>query len=271
MEGLHALVCRFLAPVARFCLRKGMSVQEVSELLKQTLVHEAVHAMQAEGTKVTVSAISVRTGIRRREVDRIYNHAEVKEAPPSVMARVVGAWMQDERFQTKSGRPRVLTYEAEGGEFVDLVHSVSQDIHPGIVLENLLRAGTASESTRGIKLEKAFFLGSRNPGEAYNMLAGDMNRLMECVEENIAADNEPLNLHGTTFYLNVQSKHVQKIRDWMIDQGSAFHKKIRKQLEQYDSADRSKDDSAPTSQIYLTTFSHVSPNDVDQPSDPSDQ
>lgn len=66
------------------------------------------------------------------------------------------------------------------------------------------------------------------------MLSQDTADLICAVEENISAAGAPTNLHIKTEYDNIPSKDVVKIKRWFLKEGSAFHRRARKFLSQFD-------------------------------------
>ncbi|MCB0329768.1 MAG: hypothetical protein KDD70_08890 [Bdellovibrionales bacterium] len=258
-ETTISIAYRLLLPVARFCLKRGLVVQEITETLKQALVDAAVEDLEKDERKVSVSSISTRTGIRRREVTRIWRHQETKEVTPSVPSRVLSRWCEDERFLTKSGRPRVLSFEADRGEFVDLAQSVSKDIYPKVVLQTLINAGAVVETPYGVKLVKRVYSSSENPLEAYTMVSRDVENLMETVEENVSEAVDPVNLHNTLYFTNIREEDVPTIRNWLLDSGSAFHRKVLSYLSRFDQDLNFKKGKLGGVRVYFTSFSRVLP------------
>ena len=69
MDRYDSLI-RILQPALKLCLRKMFKFQEFLEFAKRVFIRLATEELEKNGQKVTVSALSVMTGIRRHEVNR---------------------------------------------------------------------------------------------------------------------------------------------------------------------------------------------------------
>ena len=70
--------------------------------------------------------------------------------------------------------------------------------------------------------------------EGFELLAKDTEDLIGAVEENIFFPDDIPNLHARTEYDNIRQDALQEIKEWLYDEGSAFHKRARHFLSQYD-------------------------------------
>lgn len=211
---------RMLLPLMRFCIRKSISIQDVVESVKVSLVEAARRELEREGAKVTVSAISLRTGLRRPEVNRIFTLGNVRSAQPSTMEQILGRWQNDKRFQTKGGKPRLLSHGSPRSDFEKLVRIITKDIHPGIILSDLERLEHVEVTSKGVRLLKGHFVSKEDEAASYELLSRDIENLVLGVQENIDTPGKPQNLHGTTYYNNIRPRDLPAIRQWLVQQGS---------------------------------------------------
>lgn len=246
---------QLLKPLLRLALRQGIYLQEFFEVAKRAAVDAAYDELVEQNLKVTTSALSLRTGLRRREVDRIFKREESKETPPSIAARVVGNWTIYDKFKRKSGGGRTLTFKGEDSEFGELVRTVSLDIHPGIVLRELETAGAVKRSARGLALVKQHFDARNDWAAANEILARDVQNLIEAVTENVNSDQDTPNLHGTTYFVNIEPQDLDKIKNWVVKEGSKFHKKVRTYIGKFYRELSPEDENyASGISFYFTTF-----------------
>ena len=54
------------------------------------------------------------------------------------------------------------------------------------------------------------------------------------VEENIFSAPTTPNLHITTEYDNICKQDIPKLREWLLEQGTLFHEKVRRYLARFD-------------------------------------
>lgn len=246
-----------LAPIMRYCLKRAISVQDILESVKVTLIKEAIIDLEEKEEKINVSRISVATGLRRKEVYRIYRDGETRELATSIVTRVIGQWQHDKNFQTKAGKPRILSAQGDDCEFNALVRAISSDVHPGTVLFELQRLNAVELTARGVKLTAFAHVPKGQPKEIFSLLSRDMKNLLTAVEENAAELDEVPNLHLTTHYDNIASEDLTKIRNWLLDEGSAFHAKARKFLSQYDLDINPRKRRNGGCKVVLTSFSKL--------------
>ena len=224
-----------MKPVVRFCLRRSIGIQEFYSVAKIVFVSVADEEIGKTTSKINVSRISVMTGLNRGEVHRLYREKEPAPTQPlSLLGRVIGQWRHDPRFTTKAGEPRLLSFEGEGSEFQDLAHSVSKNVNHGTIFFELKRIGAVEETPKGLKLLKQIYGMGSDPKKGFELLAHDVDTMFNSIEENIEGEPKISNLHISTEYDNIVAKQMPVIRGWLITEGKAFHKKVRKFLSKYD-------------------------------------
>ena len=223
-----------LRPILRFCLRRSLKLQDLQEVCKAVFLEIAEDEIRKTAKPVTLSRLSVMTGVHRKDVSRISRDGDEVVRANSLVVKVIGQWQNDNRFSTKSGKPRVLSAEGANSEFVKLVHSVSKDLNPYTVLFELERIDAVERTARGVRLQTGLYNPHGDEHQAFQLLARDSEDLMSAVEENIVATEEVPNLHISTEYDNIPLKHLPRIRTWFLEEGSAFHQRARSFLSDFD-------------------------------------
>jgi len=103
-------------PLVRLLIGRGATYPAVAERLRQLFVDEAVAEIRARGMKPTASAVSLLSGVHRkdlraRELGAARDGAPEREASPApaplgLIGQVVGRWMSDPLFlDGKTPRP----------------------------------------------------------------------------------------------------------------------------------------------------------------------
>ncbi|MFN8391873.1 MAG: DUF6502 family protein [Bdellovibrionota bacterium] len=262
-ETLKLDCLRMLAkPLIRFALRHSISVQQIIETVKQAVVQLGAEEMERAGQKVNVSRLSAMTGLHRRDVIRLRTESQSKPLPMPLAARVVNQWENDKRFLGKNGRPRVLQITPERNEFLKLLDSVSTDLHPGTVLFELERIGTVVRRSESVKLVRSHAVPKGDVREGFAIVERDCDDLLHVVEENTLRENHPRNLHGRTEFDNIAEEDLPKIREWILREGGAFHKRVRKFLSTFDLDIHPRRGVRGGQTVSLTTFSRVSGEDL---------
>jgi hypothetical protein len=150
-----------LEPVSQLAVAKGMPYAAVEEALKRAFVGAAEATQLSQGLPANrlVSRIAAATGINRREVTRL-TQAESQEAlgtGASLASQVFTRWVSDKAWRLR-GKPKVLPRQGEGS-FEELARSVTQDVHPRTLLDELIRLQLAqwdAEADTVSLLEEAF-------------------------------------------------------------------------------------------------------------------
>lgn len=147
-------------PLVRLLIRRGATFPAVAEQLRQLFVEEAVAEIQARGMKPTSSAVSLLSGVHRKDLrarelkgpPQTTESATATPAPLGLIGQVVGRWMSDPLYLDGS-TPRILQRGIEPGAFDQLVQSVSTDVGPRAVLEEMLRLNVVRVDDDRIELD----------------------------------------------------------------------------------------------------------------------
>ena len=172
-----AAIDSVLAPLAQLCLSKGIRIQAVEERLRMAFVEAARAAQPHASTNRMTSRISAATGLTRREVDRLQSAPKVAaQAPASPITELFTRWLSDPALRSADGRPLALPRQGPAPSFEALAHSVTQDVHPRTLLDELCRLQLAAvdAATDTVRLLRDAFVPS-----------GDWARMMAYVADNV--------------------------------------------------------------------------------------
>ena len=133
-----------MAPLAALAVAQGMSFAAIEALMKSAFVDAARAAHPNLPPHRLVSRISTATGINRREVSRIAEaHGEKTERHRSPANRVFSKWITDPALRARGGAMVALPRVGPAPSFESLAHSVTRDVHPRSLLDELCRLGLA--------------------------------------------------------------------------------------------------------------------------------
>lgn len=174
-------VLRVMRPLVRLLLRQGVTYPAFATALKRVFVDAAQHELQSQGMPRTDSAITLLCGVHRRDVrqlrlddDEPSVAAPATAVPTSVVGEVAARWATHRDWLAKGGRPRTLP-KAGDGSFDALVASVSQDVRPRAMLDELLRLGVVREDDDGISLLEDCFTPRQGFAEMAQLLADNLS------------------------------------------------------------------------------------------------
>lgn len=185
-------VLRALAPLVRLLLRHGVTYTAFAAALKPVFLQVAQQELAARGMARTDSALTLLSGVHRRDVRRLLRGAtdadEVGfDASLGVVAEVVGRWMSDPAWLGPDDRPRRLP-RSGAGSFDTLVASVSQDVRPRAVLDELLRLGAAQEVDDGVALLEQGFAPRQGLPEMAAVMAANVHDHAAAVAANLQGE-----------------------------------------------------------------------------------
>ncbi|MBE2242801.1 MAG: hypothetical protein IAE86_08605 [Burkholderiaceae bacterium] len=143
-EALTHAVNALLAPIAQLAVAKGMPCSTVEALLRKAFVRAARDAHPNLAPQRMVSRIATATGLNRREVTRLTQHDAMPAPRRPLSAEVFARWSSDPHYRDAKGRPRKLARQGPAPSFEALAQSVTRDVHPRSLLDELLRLGLAA-------------------------------------------------------------------------------------------------------------------------------
>ncbi len=147
-EALHATLRRLLAPLAKLAVSQGMPHATMDACLRSALVEQAYDAHPDLPAHRRASRVSAATGIHRREVQRLLSERDHPVAPArSVTVELFTHWIGDGLYRDAKGSPKPLPRVGAAPSFESLAHTITRDVHPRTLLEELLRLKLANWDT----------------------------------------------------------------------------------------------------------------------------
>lgn len=260
-ENISLCIRSLLRPVLRMCLRRVLKLTDIIELIKIELVQIAQEELADAGGEVSLSKLSAMTGVHRKDVTRIVRESTEPKQSKNIIAKVMVQWQHDGLFTTKAGRPRQLQCDGKESEFAQLVHSVNGgNLSPYTVLNEMERMGAVERRGDRVKLCWQDFAPPVSDVEGLTMLAEDSADMHQAVDENIERKDSVPNLHLKTEFDRVPESAIPAIREWLLKEGSRFHKRVREYLSQYDNAfEKGSSPAEATRTVSFGSFSLVKP------------
>jgi len=140
--ALIATLAALLEPLARLAVARGLTCATVDDLLKAAFVEAARRAQPESAGERIVSRVATATGLSRREVARLLDARDVLPAVrPAPATQVFTRWQADASLHDAKGRPFALPRTGPAPSFEALARSVTKDVHPRSLLDELRRLG----------------------------------------------------------------------------------------------------------------------------------
>lgn len=185
--------CRAVAkPLARLAVGRGLPFAELAEILKQGFVEAARAAHPGVPPHRAVSRISTATGLNRREVTRLMQHGADEAAParPSPATQAFTRWLSDPALRGRDDAPLPLPPQGPAPSFESLANSVTRDVHPRTLLEELSRLGLArvDEEDGRVHLLRSAFVPRADLDRMLAFLGANVGDHLEAAADNVLAD-----------------------------------------------------------------------------------
>lgn len=200
-----------LKPLIRVLIARNIPAPAFYQMVKQAYVDVAAEQM---GATVTDSRISVATGVHRRDVKSLRSATENNSHNPSrkisMLATVLGKWMSDPAFMDES-RPRPLPRRSDDTPgFDDLVYTVSRDVRPRTVLDELISRGLAEITEDAVVLSVEGLIGTGDETQKAHFFAHNVGDHLSAAAENLLSDTPP-HMERAVFYNHLTLTSVDRI------------------------------------------------------------
>ena len=179
-----AWFAELLEPLARLALERGVRLPVLVDALKLALVQAAADLPGESDAPASRSdsRLAVMTGVHRKDLRRIRTTGTTGRSKSlSIVGEVFARWRSSARFLTRRGEPRILLRQQDDSarpSFEELVRSVTRDVHPRPVLDEMLRLGIVESEGKAadrIRLVQAAYVP-----------AGDQTEQMRLARDNLA-------------------------------------------------------------------------------------
>ena len=187
-DTLHPVlgaVLRVMAPLVRWLLRSGVGYAEFTAAIKPVFLAEARAEVRRIRRKETDSALSLLSGLHRKDVRKAALEVDAQGtcAPvkASLASQVVARWVAN-------ALPQTLPLAGDQS-FESLVHQVSRDVHPRSVQYELVRLGVAHLVDGQLVLLRQAFVPDPQAMESRQLLADSVADHLAAGVHNLTGDS----------------------------------------------------------------------------------
>jgi hypothetical protein len=148
-------VRRLLRPLVRLLMRSGVTFPMLADVLRGLYVEVAFRDLLTDSRARTDSRASLLTGVHRKEVRRLRAIRLDDAVAPVVLSRtshLLARWLGTPAYLDSEGRPRPLPRVALDDSLISfeaLVESVTTDVRPRAVLDDLVSQGIVTLDAEG--------------------------------------------------------------------------------------------------------------------------
>lgn len=250
---------RLLDPLVRALMAMGVTFPLFIRILKRAYIRAAKREIAMEGGAVTVSRVSVMTGLQRKDIGQITAQLERREPPPtnvSLGARLIGIWNGGRAFTDALGRPLPLSrFAGESPTFEDLVRSVSSDVRPRAVLDEWLRLGLVEvDADDKVRLKADAFVPRQGFEELAYYYGRNVGDHIAASTHNLLGEGAPL-LERAVYYDKLTPGSVAELAHISREIGVDALRQINREALRLADADDGKPDADQRMSVGLYYFS----------------
>lgn len=208
---LLGAIGRLLRPLVRLAIRYGITYPTMTDLLKHTYLDVVEQDLRRSGANPTDSRLSLLTGVHRKYVKQLRQHARdaLDAGDPkqiSLAARIAAVWNSRPEYLDAEGEPAPLprlASEDDERSFESLVRSVSRDIHPRVILDEWLRLGVAElDADDRVILSRGAFVPVDGFSEQAYYLGRNIHDHLAVIDRNMMPGSAPM-LERCVHYTNM--------------------------------------------------------------------
>lgn len=233
-----------LAPLARLAVFHGLPFSSVEDIAKEAFIDAAQASLLEQGLPAhrLVSRISTITGINRREVTRLTRDTPggTRRTPPSHATEVFTRWVTTPTLRDADGNPVALARQGAEPSFETLARSVTQDVHPRSLLDELCRLGIAriDGDADTVHLLSDTFVPGGDRAHMLDFLAGNVGDHLEGAVHNVIGKTSRQHFDQAVFADELSVESLPVVRQFVIDQWKRLLEDAVPLLEQHIEEDK---------------------------------
>lgn len=226
--AISEALSRLLMPLARLCLANGIQFATAEELLKRAFVQEAGALQPGSPEHGMVSRISTATGINRREVTRLTKLKVTGQTTKHPLAaEILARWTTDPLYRDKDGAPSVLDRLGPAPSFEALAQTVTRDVHPRSMLDELIRLGIMKfdEKLDQVSLTRVDFVPKSDSRQMLGFLGDNVGDHLDAAVANVLHDGKR-HLEQAIFADELSAESIEVLKPLLMNHWEKLREKM---------------------------------------------
>ncbi len=230
-------------PLARWLIRSGIGYTEFTNALKVVFFQQAYEESQRIGQKSTISSLSLLAGLHRKDVNVLYelrNEPRINSInkPISISAQVAGHWIANKL-------PKGIPFQEGEVNFSALVRSISNDMHPRSICNELQRLGAVRVIGDMVYLLEQAFIPDPISNEAQHIFTQNVvDHLSAGVYNLTEASPDAHFLEQSVFADSLSTQSVEKLKNLSAQTWRAVMQQVLQEAIDLDKQDTDIDGAA---------------------------
>jgi hypothetical protein len=235
-----------LRPLARVLLRHGVTAHQFGRIAEAAFVAAADDVLREQSRAASYSRISSLTGIHRHAVSVVKAALEEdefallgnKEYQRNRLVRVLGGWYEHPDFTDRDGRPRRLPIQGPEPSFAELVRRFSGDIYPGIILDELQRAGAVRVDPDGcVRAVTRRIIPAAGDGESLERMGRVACDVLTTLERNMVLPEPDRLFEDSAVSVDFPADGLPLLRRWLDRRGTPLLNDLEGWMAERESSD----------------------------------
>lgn len=201
-----------LVPLARWLVHNGVTYSSFAPALKSVFVEAARQELAGSGGKLTDSALSVLSGVHRRDIRDMgaASHVQAQPKAPSVASQVFTRWLTDAQLRDAHDQPMPLPKSGDALSFDALARQVSSDVHPHTLLAEMQRLGLVRVDGEHVHLEAQAFVPQQGFGEMVELFSANAADHLAAAAHNLRGADDKF-LEQSVFASGLSPRSTQAL------------------------------------------------------------
>ncbi|MDH4394763.1 MAG: DUF6502 family protein [Limnobacter sp.] len=175
-------------PLIQLLIQEGINYPAFAKALKANFVLAAERALMEKGSKITDSALSVLSGVHRKDL-RAWGekrpHSGTK--PLSVIAQAFTRWSISPEYSDADGKPLKLPKSGPAPSFESLIQQITRDIHPRTFLDSMIQLGAVKTEGDYICLSMEAFVPGDSEKDVFALYSDNVRDHIAAGASNLSA------------------------------------------------------------------------------------
>lgn len=227
--------CRaLLTPLAELAVSRGLQFGALDELLRAAMVDAALAAHPELPSHRSASRVSTATGLNRREVGRLIAERHVDLPRRSPATELFTRWLSDPAMRGADGAPLPwLPRLGPAPSFESLAQSVTKDVHPRSLLEEVCRLRLTALDDAGdrvLRLRDRFVPDSDEP-RLLGFVAANVGDHLRAAVANVRGSH-PRHVEQALFADELSADSIARLQPLLREQWQQLLRALAPQVQQ---------------------------------------
>lgn len=262
-------VSKVLRPLIRMLISLGINFKDFTENAKRIYLEESTRTLKEDDKEATSSALSMVSGIHRKDTSLFLKNPPVESFDLSLGASaamvIVSEWITNPDYLDQDKKPCPLIYshsDVEEKTFTTLSTKVVKDIRAKTVLEELLRLDLVQLKDEVVSLKQEAFVPQTDFNEKMIFFSKNISEHIQAAATNVQSE-EPPHFERSAFHDGLNDEDIKRIDAFVREKGMSLLKEAYRMAEEL--ADKNKQrDKSETGHITLGIFLNHSKKDEEK-------